>query len=74
MAASRIHVQFKDGSSAKGKKVEMSINGAFCKPAFVDSSGAAVIQHSSTGNAKVYINGTNVGEFRAPGTTAVNVP
>lgn len=73
MPASTIHVQYSDGSSTKGVKVEMSINGASCKGAFVDSSGKAVISHSGSGNAKVYIGGSLRGQFRAPGTIAVNV-
>lgn len=73
MPASTIYVQYSDGSSAKGVKVEMSINGASCKGAFVDSSGKAVITHDSSGPAKVYIHGSLRGEFQAPGSIAVNV-
>lgn len=68
---SKIHVQFRDGSVPKGKKVEMSINGAFAKAAYTDSHGTAIIQHSSSGSAKVYVNGSTVGTFQAPGETAV---
>ena len=73
MPASTIYVQYSDGSSAKGVKVDMSISGASCKPAYVDRDGKAVIQHASSGPAKVYIHGSCRGEFRAPGTIAVNV-
>ncbi|MCA9105544.1 MAG: hypothetical protein KDA83_08975 [Planctomycetales bacterium] len=71
MARSTIHVTYGDGSSAKGVKVDVSINGAFCKPAFVDGSGCATVEHSSSGSAKVYIHGSLRGEFRAPGSTRV---
>ncbi|NND96802.1 MAG: hypothetical protein HKN47_05665 [Pirellulaceae bacterium] len=74
MAASKIHVQYGDGSSAKGVKVEMSINGASCKGAYVDSSGVAIIEHTTSGLARVYIHGSKVAEFRAPGTTMAKVP
>lgn len=73
MPWSKVHVQFRDGSVPKGKKVEISINGAFAKAAYTDSSGTAVIEHSSSGSAKVYVNGSCVGTFRAPGETAVFV-
>lgn len=73
MPAPKIFVQCSDRSSAKGVKVEMPINGGSCKGAFVDSSGKAVISHSSSGAAKVYIHGSLRGEFRAPGSIAVDV-
>lgn len=74
MAASTIIVSYKDGGKAVGKKVEMSINGASCKPAFTDSSGQATIEHTSSGEAKVYIDGKCVARFRAPGRTSAVVP
>ena len=73
MPASTIYVQYSDGSSAEGVKVEMSINGASCRGEFVDKSGKAVISHSTSGEAKVYIHGSLRGEFRAPGSISVNV-
>ncbi len=74
MPASTIIVSYSDGGIAKGKKVEMSINGASCAPAFTDNSGHATIEHLTSGAAKVYIGGKCVGEFRAPGTRAVTAP
>jgi hypothetical protein len=74
MPASTIYVSYGDGGVAKGKKVEMSINGAFCQPAFTDNAGCAVITHQSSGEARVYINGTCVSTFRAPGKCSAIVP
>ncbi len=73
MAFSKVHVQFKNGSVAKGKKVELSINGAFAKTSYTDGSGTAVIEHQGHGAGKVYVNGKHVGNLRAPGETAVFV-
>ncbi|MEM7477153.1 MAG: hypothetical protein AAF483_19390 [Planctomycetota bacterium] len=73
MHSSTVTVSFGDGGAAKGKKVEVSINGAFCKAAFTDNRGVASIQHDSTGAAKVYVNGSCVGQFQAPGSTRVRV-
>lgn len=71
MPFTKVHVQYRDGSAPKGKKVGLSINGAFARAAYTDSRGTAIIEHSSVGAAKVYVNGAQVGTLQAPGETAV---
>ena len=71
---SKIYVSYGDGSKPKGTKVVLgftSIIGGMTKPAYTDSSGLALVEHSSTGNADVYVSGTKVGSLHAPGETVV---
>lgn len=74
MHVSKIHVSYRDGSKPKGTKVVLgftSMLGGMTKPAYTDAYGIALVEHSSTGNADVYVSGTKVGSLHAPGDTAV---
>ena len=76
MHYSKIHVSHRDGSKPKGAKVVLgftSVLGGMTKPAYTDQYGVALVPHSSAGNADVYVSGTKVGAFHAPGETAVFV-
>ncbi|MDP8222946.1 MAG: hypothetical protein P9L99_06265 [Candidatus Lernaella stagnicola] len=76
MAMSRVHVQHRDGSPARHVRVVLGfsgIAGGMTKPAFTDGSGDAVVEHSSTGRATVYVSGSDCGSFHAPGTYAATV-
>jgi len=74
MNHSKIHVSYGDGSKPKGTKVVIGFTGplgGMSKPAYTDQYGVAIVEHSSTGNADVYVSGNKVGSFHAPGETAV---
>jgi len=75
MHTTKIKVQYKSGSLAKSAKVTLIIDGIFSgghtKPVYTDSSGMAFIDHSSKGNATVYVNGKNCGKMRVPGQNVV---
>ncbi|MEZ6142805.1 MAG: hypothetical protein R3B84_19760 [Zavarzinella sp.] len=68
MSTSYVTLRFRDGSIPVGKKVILSFNGAQTSPAFTDSRGTAAVQHSSSGNATVYVDGRSVGVMRALGS------
>jgi hypothetical protein len=73
MNRSIVYVQYKDGSKPKGTKVSLGFSGGISKPAYTDRDGMAVLEHTSTGQAKVYVSGANKGSFRAPGTFVVTL-
>ncbi|GMU87310.1 MAG: hypothetical protein AMXMBFR48_25510 [Ignavibacteriales bacterium] len=70
---SKIHVEYRGGSKAEGKKVVLGFSGlgGMTNPAFTDRYGVAIVSHDSTGRATVYVSGSRVGEFNAPGETVV---
>jgi hypothetical protein len=47
--------------------------GGMTRPESTDSYGKALIEHSSTGTADVYVNGKKYTSFHAPGETAVTI-
>lgn len=71
MNRSRICVQYRDGSKPKGVRVVLGFSGGQTKPAFTDAYGVAIVEHASTGRADVYVSGSKVGSFHAPGETVV---
>lgn len=71
MNHSKINVQYRDGSKPKGVKVVLGFSGGMTKPAYTDSQGVAVVDHSSTGRADVYVSGSKVGSLQVPGETVV---
>ena len=73
MNRSMIYVQYKDGSKPKGTKVVLGFNGGMTKPAYTDRDGRAVVEHSSTGRATVYVSGSSKGTFQAPGTFVATI-
>ncbi len=75
MYYTKIIVQHKDGSKAKGVKVSLSINGIFSggvtPNSYTDRFGEAIISHESRGSAKVLVNGTTRTTIQVPGETVV---
>ncbi len=74
MNHSKIHVQYRDGSKAKGVRVLLGFSGALggmTKEAYTDSYGTAIVAHASVGHADVYVSGKKCGSLHAPGETAV---
>lgn len=74
MNISRIYVSYGDGSKPKGVKVVLGfhgLTGGMSEAAYTDSYGIALVHHSSTGTADVYVSGKKLGQFQAPGETAV---
>lgn len=71
MHYSEVHVSYRDGSKPKGTRVVIGFGGAMSAPAYTDAHGTALVEHSSTGRATVYVSGKNLGSFHAPGKTAV---
>lgn len=67
MTQSVIHVQSRTGVPIKGKRVTLGFSSGLTKPAFTNANGDAVIGHSSSGNAIIYVDGKNQGTFHAPG-------
>ena len=73
MNRSVVYIQYKDGSKPKGNKVVFGFSAGMTKPAYTDRDGMALVEHSSTGRATVYVSGRKKGTFRAPGTFAVTL-
>ncbi len=71
---STIYVSYRDGSKPNGKKVIIGfsgLTGGMSRPAYTDRDGRALVEHSSTGRATVYVDGRDYGSFHAPGTFSV---
>lgn len=73
MPYSKVVVQYQSGSAASGISVVLSFSGlgGVTKKVFTDSKGIAVVEHSSSGQAKVIVDGSTKGTMRAPGETVV---
>lgn len=64
------------GKWAKGARVSLSFDaslGGFSKEVYTDEQGMAVIEHSSTGMATVYVNGRTNGRIRTPGSYTAQI-
>jgi len=69
---SKIYVEYRNGGTkAEGKKVVLGFNVGMTKPAFTDRYGVAIVEHDAVGRATVYVSGSRLGEFQAPGETVV---
>ena len=70
-----VYVQYKSGSKASGIKVQLGfsglLSGGMTSSYYTDSSGRAIVEHSSRGTATVYVKGSKRGTFQAPGETVV---
>ena len=71
-----VYVQYKSGRKPKGVRVSLSISGGLLsggttKTFYTDSEGKAIIEHSSSGLATVYVQGSKKGTFRVPGETVI---
>lgn len=62
-----IYLQTRQGSKPKGKKVVLHFSSGMTSPVYTDGEGKVVIEHSSKGNATVYVNGRNKGQLKCPG-------
>ena len=71
MAESVVVVQRNGGSYVKGAKVALGFSNGVTSGVYTDSYGEAVIRHSTTGHATVYVNGSNKGSMNAPGRKVV---
>lgn len=49
------------------------INLGMSRPVYTNREGIAVVDHSATGEATVYVNGRRVGEMYTPGSTTVEI-
>ena len=71
MAESVIVVQRNGGGYVQGARVTLEFSGlfsgGFTDTVYTDSDGEAVISHSNSGDAKVYVNGDPKGNMKAPG-------
>lgn len=74
MARSTIYVQYKSGQAASGIRVSLGFSGGNSPEVLTNSNGEAMVQHSSTGSARLYVDGTDVGEMMTPGEKAVTLP
>ena len=73
MIRSVIIVQWKGGGCVKDAKVTIEfpvlhhpLDAGFTKTYYTDKDGEAVIEHSKTGRATIYVNGKVVDSFDAP--------
>ncbi len=61
----------------EGAKVALGWNGivnlGVSRNIYTDQNGLALIEHASTGEAEVYINGSMVGYMQTPGTATFEV-
>lgn len=67
MAESVVVVQRNGGGYVKGAKVTLGFSNGVTDSVYTDSDGEAVIRHSTTGQATVYVDGRDRGSMKAPG-------
>ena len=78
MATSIVKVYDKRyGQWYQNAKVALGWNGfvnlGMSKNFYTDSYGRATIEHSATGDAEVYINGSHVGNMQTPGSATFEI-
>ena len=64
------------GKWAKGSRVVLAFDasmGGRSSTIYTDENGVAVIDHSSTGMAEVFIDGKSKGKMRTPGSAVFNI-
>ncbi|MCB0644680.1 MAG: hypothetical protein KDC44_23710 [Phaeodactylibacter sp.] len=70
MPTTKIQV-YKNGKLATNVKVVLEFTGltnmGFTKAHYTNAQGVAFVEHSSTGIANVYLNGSKNGSLRTPG-------
>jgi hypothetical protein len=67
MAESVVVVQRNGGGYVKGAKVSLGFSNGVTDSVYTDADGEAVISHSTTGKATVYVDGRDRGSMTAPG-------
>jgi|GEM_PF-2006766 len=73
---SEVRVYHRDGSAASGLRVALGFDGLFggvTVAVYTDRNGVALIEHASSGKAHVYVDGSDVQTFDAPGRTVVRL-
>jgi ribose 5-phosphate isomerase len=61
------------GKWAKGARVVLGFSMGMTTAVYTNEQGIAVVNHSSTGQADVYIDGKEVGKMRCPGEATFTV-
>jgi hypothetical protein len=67
MAESVVVVQRNGGHYVQGARVALGFSNGVTDSVYTDSDGEATIEHSTTGNATVYVNGEDRGSMNTPG-------
>ena len=49
------------------------LNLGMSKPVYTDYEGIATVNHSSKGQATIYVNGKNVGKMNTPGSKTITI-
>lgn len=71
MAESVVVVQRTGGGYVKGAKVTLGFWDGITDSVYTNSEGEAVIRHSNTGKATVYVDGRDKGTMSTPGRTLI---
>ena len=71
MAESVIVVQQNGGGYVQGARFALGFSNGVTDSVYTDRDGEAVIEHRTTGNATVYINGQDKGSMNPPGKKLV---
>lgn len=75
MAKYQIHVQWRSGQSASGKRVAVhstQLLGGCSRPVHTDRSGVAILDMPSGGTVRVYVDGRDCGKM-TPGSKVVTL-
>ena len=73
MPVSTVHVN-RNGSPAASAKVMLSFStSGVTGTEYTDRDGRATISHTASGTATVFVNGSNRGTMRAPGSISVDI-
>jgi hypothetical protein len=73
MAESVVVVQRNGGGYVQGARVSLGFSNGVTDSVYTDSDGEAIISHSTTGRATVYVDGNERGTMNAPGRKLVFV-
>lgn len=71
MAESVVVVQRNGGGYVKGARVSLGFSNGVTNSVYTDSDGEAVIEYSNTGQATVYVDGSEKGSMNTPGRKLV---
>jgi hypothetical protein len=72
MPQSTIQVR-KHGKPVSGARVVLSFSGGQTHSAYTDSDGYAKVNHDSTGEATIFVDGSDERKMRAPGSATVSI-
>jgi len=70
METSRIKV-YRNNRPVNGIRVTLEFWSGFSKAFYTNAEGVAFVQHSSTGEATIYVDGKSRGKMRTPGEEVV---